>query len=412
MAKKKKQVKAKEPVRLRFKDLANGNQSIYLDIYRNGKRSYEFPKLYIVPETSEEAKTMNAHALKMANMIKAQRIIELQNGEAGVSNSTVRSKMLLIDWIETCIEHKRKVGSKSSCRQLESVKKQLIDYKGDAITMKEVDKDYCEGFNDFLKHAKTKPSKIGTGKTKSNKKIKSGKPLSPATVATYFNIFAGALNYAVRKDMILFNPITKIEADERVKVPESTREYLTIDEVRALAATPCRYEQIKQAYLFSCLCGLRISDIEKLIWSDIEQDGTQYKAKIVMQKTQKALYQPLSDEAMQWLPERNETKDTDHVFHLPTITTVEAVLKQWSESAGITKHITYHTSRHTFGTLMATLGSDVHTIKDLMGHKDIKTTLGYSKIVNSKKVEAVNRTKGLFDAEQTEEAILPTIEPI
>ena len=41
--------KAKEPIRLRFKKLANGNQSIYLDIYRNGVRSYEFLKLYIIP---------------------------------------------------------------------------------------------------------------------------------------------------------------------------------------------------------------------------------------------------------------------------------------------------------------------------------------------------------------------------
>ena len=40
----------KEPVTIRFKELANGNKSVYLDIYKDGKRTYEFLKLYIVPE--------------------------------------------------------------------------------------------------------------------------------------------------------------------------------------------------------------------------------------------------------------------------------------------------------------------------------------------------------------------------
>lgn len=73
MAKKKKAVKAKEPIRLRFKELANGNKSLYLDTYRDGKRSYEFLKLYLIPETNEEAKMRNANTLQAANSIKAQK---------------------------------------------------------------------------------------------------------------------------------------------------------------------------------------------------------------------------------------------------------------------------------------------------------------------------------------------------
>ena len=42
--------KAKEPIRLRMKDLSNGSKSLYLDIYRDGKRSYEYLKMYIIPE--------------------------------------------------------------------------------------------------------------------------------------------------------------------------------------------------------------------------------------------------------------------------------------------------------------------------------------------------------------------------
>ena len=110
MAKKKKAVKAKEPIRLRFKELANGNKSLYLDIYRDGKRQYEFLKLYLIPETDETAKVRNLNTLQAANAIKAQKVIELTNDEAGVVKTTTRSKMLLIDWMRYYSDHKLKTG--------------------------------------------------------------------------------------------------------------------------------------------------------------------------------------------------------------------------------------------------------------------------------------------------------------
>ena len=56
----KKPSKVKEPVRLRMKELTNGNKSLYLDIYRNGKRSYEYLKFYIIPEIDHIAPKGNA----------------------------------------------------------------------------------------------------------------------------------------------------------------------------------------------------------------------------------------------------------------------------------------------------------------------------------------------------------------
>ena len=79
---------AKEPVRLRTKDLANGNKSLYLDIYVDGARSYEFLKLYIVPETSAAAKVANKNTMQAANAIKARRILDIANGAAGITKAT------------------------------------------------------------------------------------------------------------------------------------------------------------------------------------------------------------------------------------------------------------------------------------------------------------------------------------
>ena len=110
MAKKKQTKKAKEPIRIRFKQLANGNQSIYLDCYRDGKRSYEFLKLYIVPETDEATRLQNQNTMQAAMAIKSQRLIDMANDEAGITKVSQRSKMLLIDWMRYYSGQKKKNG--------------------------------------------------------------------------------------------------------------------------------------------------------------------------------------------------------------------------------------------------------------------------------------------------------------
>ena len=59
--------------------------------------------------------------------------------------------------------------------------------------------------------------------------------------------------------------------------------------------------------------------------------------------------------------------------------------------------ITFHLARHTFATMMLTLGADLYTVSKLLGHTSVKMTQVYAKIVNKKKDDAVNLTNGLFD---------------
>lgn len=59
--------------------------------------------------------------------------------------------------------------------------------------------------------------------------------------------------------------------------------------------------------------------------------------------------------------------------------------------------ITFHCGRHTFATMMLTLGADLYTTSKLLGHTDVRMTQVYAKIVNKKKDEAVNLVNGLFD---------------
>jgi hypothetical protein len=77
----KKSATQKEPVRLREKKLANGNVSLYLDIYKSGKRAKEYLKLYLIEETNAAAREQNRRTLATAQAIKAKRMIELQTRE-------------------------------------------------------------------------------------------------------------------------------------------------------------------------------------------------------------------------------------------------------------------------------------------------------------------------------------------
>ena len=143
-----------------------------------------------------------------------------------------------------------------------------------------------------------------------------------------------------------------------------------------------------------------MGDIQSLTWGDIILDGEQYRAKIVMKKTQKTLYLPLSGEALKWMPERGDAKDTDKIFCLPYHTYINVVLKTWAQNSGITKKVTFHTARHTFATMMLTLGADLYTTSKLLGHTQVKTTQIYAKIVDKKKDEAVNLVNDVFNQKQ------------
>ena len=367
--------KATEPIRLRTKQLSNGSQSLYLDIYRNGKREYEFLKLYLIPERTPFDKVQNAETLKTANAIKAQRIIALQNEEYGFIVPS-KAKINFIDYMMSQSQYYDEKGGKAYAASIRNSIYHLKKYRGDSILLSQVDKAYLLGYIDFLN---------STGG-------RYDKKLSEAAKALYFDVVVIALNKAVKDELIATNPAHKINYKDRPQAGEATKVYLTLDEVKALASTECKYPQLKKAFLFACFCGLRYSDIKNLVWGQLHQISDEaYQVEIKQQKTGEPLYLPLSDNARQWLPERESAKDEDFVFSLPHVCTVEKYLPIWAKDAGITNtHITFHVSRHTNATLMLSYGADIYTVSKLLGHTSVKTTQIYAKVVDENKRKAVN----------------------
>ena len=369
---------AKEPVHIRMKQLAGGGRSIYLDIYQNGHRRYEFLKLYLLPGNDCITRQQNRATMEAARTIKARRTIEIANEAAGIKKE--RSNITLHAWMLHYRDAQLRRGRHSAALLARTIAT-LAEYAGQAIALRDVDREFGAGFIRYLTTCYTTARNT---------------PITAMTALNYYRGLCSALNAAVREGIIPDNPMDRLDANDRIKVPESRREYLTIDEVKRLIDTPCKKECVKQAYLFSCFCGLRISDIEALQWGNIVEDGGQRRISIIMRKTRTPLYLPLSVQAQRWMPQQGGAGAEEKVFTLPSRTYGNNVLRQWARTAGIHKHVTYHTARHTFATMMLTLGADLYTTSKLLGHSEVRTTQIYAKIINKKKDDAVNLVNSVF----------------
>ena len=168
------------------------------------------------------------------------------------------------------------------------------------------------------------------------------------------------------------------------------RPHLSIDELKAVSKVECRYPVLKRAFIFSCLTGLRWSDVQKLTWSEVEQSSEGWRIVFHQKKTEGLQYLDIPDNAIQYLqaPKEPELR----VFKgLKYSSYMNVALQRWMMEAGITKNITFHCARHTFAVLQLTLGTDIYTLSKLLGHKNLKTTQIYADILDHKKKEASNR---------------------
>lgn len=374
-----KALKAKEPIRLRAKALSNGNKSLYLDIYQDGARSYEFLKMYLIPETTPKAKSDNKETLELAEYIRRQRLNELKNGKAGLETSN-KGKILLVDFLEA---YKNELLNRSISWQtiVSACINTLTTFLKPSAMLKDLTPALCKEYIEYLRN---------------DYKTSKGQALKAGTIKSYVSILGGALNIAVRRGYISKSPLSMLERADKPETPAPNRTYLTADEVRALIDTDCKHPNTKRAFLFACFCGLRASDVKRLRWCDIITDNGKSKIEIVQKKTSEPLYLPLSNEALRWLPEQGTANASDKIFSLPNMNRIEVHLAKWAESAGISKHVTFHVSRHTFATMALTFGADLYTTSKLLGHANITTTQIYAEIVDEKKRQAVDLFDGMF----------------
>lgn len=378
----------KEPVKLRYKALKDGNQSIYLDCYVNGIREYKFLSLYLRPETSRENKLWNREQQRLANAIKAQYIIDIQNGEYGFKDRNRSRKLNFITYCEEMATEYDANGQNSCAVLMRSAIKRMTDYKGKHITFNHIDKDFLIGFIEYLN------SDIRDFDKAAKDKNRKPKPLSNVYKEALFARIMVALNKAERDGIIIKNPGKDIDRKLKPHSEQKTRCYLTLEEIQRIIETDYKPDNdIKPAFLFCCFSGLRYSDVSKLTWKEITVSQNGYaQIETTMQKTGKSITIPLSDNALKWLPEREGNLPENRIFYkLPDqVNNADVRLRTLIKKAGISKHVTFHVARHSFATLTLTYGADLYTVSKLLGHANIRTTQVYAKIVDESKRKAVN----------------------
>lgn len=371
--------KSKEPVRIRFKKLANGSVSVYLAINVNGRRTYDYLKLYLVPETDQTAKLQNRQTMEAVYAIKAQRILQITNGAAGIKKD-LRNKMRLVDWLKIYQDRQVNKGKRGAKRWVRTMIFVIEGYDGGKdATLADIDIQWLTDFmiylmNDYVTYKKTK--------------------LTNGTVDNYLRCLKAAFNVAVEEGIMPTNPMLALDRSH-LKGTTYEREFLSVEEVKKLIDTPCRRPDIKGAFLFSCFCGLRISDVRSLQWKHVVTAGEKMYLKITQFKTRRPLSIPLSRQALRWMPERGGAGEDEYIF--PPLSKNMTVLDDWAKEAGINKHITFHVSRHTFATMELTMGADIYTTSKLLGHTSVATTQIYAKVINSKKEEAVSLLDSAFE---------------
>jgi integrase len=316
-------------------------EKIYLDIWHNGRRKWEPLGLTIPADKAQRTEIM-----RLAEVCKSKREAQILSGEWGMVDP-VSGKQTLIEYMNGIAEGR---GQNDFTHK---AVKHLEKFPGGNISLGGVTEKWIEDFQEYL--------------------LKETE-LSKKTIAHYSGAVRYALRKAARDRIIPRNPAVGVKG---VSVPESDRVYLTAPEVQSLANAPITGElgaEIKQAFLFGCYTGLRISDLKTLTWGDIQRDPLQINKR--QEKTKRKAFVPLHAVAWGIIDDKRLHGYKDLVF--PAVaqskTNTNEYLKRWAKKAGIEKNIGWHTARHTFVVLSLESETEIYTLSKLLGHTDVKST--------------------------------------
>jgi integrase/recombinase XerD len=352
-------------VRLRGKRLSDNKISLYLDYYQGyskslaGKiktnRRIEYLKIYINGNPKDPTeRDRNNEYLELAQNIRSKRESDfLHNPEGFISPQ--KKKVNFFDYCQAFIDHYQK----KDIRMVENAVTQFKEYTGKTyLKPMQIDKKMIIGYKDHLINKYT-----GEGPN------------------SYFARFKKILNRATDEGLFIKNPAEKITCP----VPNGiSKEILMPDEIIKMAEAECGNPEIKRAFLFCLNTGLRFVDVINLQYKNL-QNG---KLIIRQQKTGKQVSIDLNNTAIKLIGETG--KPDEIVFKLPSFTGCLKTLRNWATRAGITKKITWHSARHSFGTILLMNKTDIKTVSSLLGHSKLEHTQKYTHLIDELKKVAVD----------------------
>ena len=376
-------------VKLLRKTIKGNKQSLYLDFYpaipnpKTGKPTRrEFLGMYLFDNAKNPIdKQHNIETMRRAEQIRLMRDKQFNGNESLTEfekrliekdkKDQQKGEQDFIAYFKS-LANKRKASNHDNWV---STYKYLEAFTKGNLKFADLNEVFCNEFKEYLLTAKS---------NKSNKVT-----LKQNSALSYFNKFKATLKQAY-KDGYLPNDLNgKIEC---IKTQEILKQTLTFEELNLLAKTECKYPLIKKYVLFSALTGLAFKEMQNLIWGQVElSEKLGIRIKMIRQKTDKPYIANISEQAYSLMGERKE--HTDKVFEGINNRDRYYFFPLWLAEAGIKKKMTFHDLRHTYGCLQIEAGTDPYTVKGNMNHSTITQTMGYAKISDKLKKEAVDKIK-------------------
>lgn len=385
-------------VEIKERKLTAGNRSLYLEYYEKGFRNKESLHLYLVPDDAPNARKINGQTYNKAREIQAQRILYPPSFESKKKKPEENERAKTMTWLQWCDDYIQSAIDNKNCKKMiqhkEVVRKRIAAYlkqiRKPDILLKDVNRDTISGLFKYMREDYRNPGQI---------KADGGK-LADFTLVLFEETVKAIFNKAVRDGLIPFNPVQDLAKEERFHVPDKHREYLTTDELKRFLAveTQTQAEQtVQKAFVFSCMTGLRLGDMQRLRWSDIKTIGEVQAVSIIQHKTKQLVTVPLNELALSLLPPRPDNGEDGIIFPLvKKPDNVAKYVRRIKEKAGIEKDFTYHSSRHSAATLAITAGAELYSVSKILGHGSIVSTQVYASVNMEKKAEAVNLANGIF----------------
>lgn len=352
--------KVKQFVTLREKKLANGNLSLYLDINYNGKRQYDFLKLYPKknPRTPEE-RNESKEAYSLAEEIRSTKESAIKYSEHGLISPKLR-KLNFLDYCDTFLDNYPNTDKRIVKYCLKHFKTFINDIKGlSQILPSQLTEDLVTQFKKYL-------DDNFNGETPYN----------------FFTKFKKICKQAHKEKILKENPALSVinRRKEGLK-----KDILMPIEIQKLAKAECNNDEVRRAFLLSLNTGLRYVDIKALTWGQVYENQIIIKSQ---KKTGESVYIDLNINSKRVLGE-TQGKREELVFKLPSHTYCLKILKAWTKDAGINKNISWHSARHSFAVNLLSGNANIKTVSSLLGHAGLKHTEKYTRVVNALKEQAV-----------------------
>jgi integrase len=207
------------------------------------------------------------------------------------------------------------------------------------------------------------------------------------TAVKYIKNFRKVINMAIDYEFLDRDPFAKY----RTSLKPVEREFLTAEELNAIQEKEFsipRLDQVKDVFLFCCYTGLAFVDVENLKRENLihGNDGDLW-IKIFRRKTNSKSLVPLLPQSLSILEKYDfmEKGRTEKLLPVPTNQKMNAYLKEIADVCGIHKTLTSHLGRHTFATTVTlTNNVPIETVSAMLGHKSLRTTQIYAKVVEEK----------------------------